>query len=110
MTRLNGRAPVVGKDCEGSANSTDIKPWRGAEQCRPDSQRLLSAAGTDRGRSPMDRLRRGKTRAELVPAHAHLVGLADRGMAGLAQMLVEGGLSVTAADADAGTAVNRLRR
>lgn len=64
----------------------------------------------DRGRSPMDRLRRGNTRAEVAPAHAHLVGIAGRGMSGLAQMLVQRGMRVTGSESSGRPAVERLRR
>ena len=59
---------------------------------------------------PMDRGRRGRTRAEVVPAHAHLVGIAGRGMSGLAQMLVRRGVKVTGSERDVGPIVDRLRR
>ena len=46
----------------------------------------------------MDRLRRGEARADRLPAHAHLVGIAGRGMSGLAQMLVQRGVLVTGSE------------
>ncbi len=56
----------------------------------------------------MDRRRRGQTRAEI--AHAHLVGIAGRGMSGLAQMLVQRGVLVTGSEQRPSPTVDRLRR
>lgn len=60
----------------------------------------------------MDRLRRGDARAELAPAHvhAHLLEMADRGMSGLAQLLVESGVEVTGTAQGPQPSVDRLRR
>ncbi|SIO02581.1 UDP-N-acetylmuramate--L-alanine ligase [Singulisphaera sp. GP187] len=58
----------------------------------------------------MDRLRRGETRAEVAPAHAHLVGIAGRGMSGLAQLLVQRGMLVTGSEPSSRPAVERLKR
>ena len=57
----------------------------------------------------MDRLRRGEARTELAPVHAHLVGIAGRGMSGLAQMLVQRGMLVTGSERSTGPGVERLR-
>jgi UDP-N-acetylmuramate--alanine ligase len=57
----------------------------------------------------MDRLRRGGARADRGPAHAHLVGIADRGLSGLAQVLVQGGATVSGTASDDGPALRRLR-
>jgi len=58
----------------------------------------------------MDRLRRGETRVEVAPAHAHLVGIAGRGMSGVAQVLVQRGLRVTGSGRPNHPASERLRR
>jgi UDP-N-acetylmuramate--alanine ligase len=73
-------------------------------------RRLLAAQRMDRGRSLMDRLRRGETRVEVAPAHAHLVGIAGRGMSGLAQVLVQRGMRVTGSGRPSHPAIERLRR
>src|SRR4051812_5009514 len=57
----------------------------------------------------MDRLRRGETRAELSPPHAHLVGLRGRGISGLAQLMVDRGMRVTGEERVDGPAAERLR-
>ena len=57
----------------------------------------------------MDRLRREEARTGPEPDHAHLVGIAGRGLPGLAQVLVQRGLRVTGSEPGPGPDVDRLR-
>jgi len=57
----------------------------------------------------MDWMRRGGPRENVAPGHAHLVGIAGRGMSGLAQLLVQRGMVVTGSEPPQGRALERLR-